>query len=155
MNVRSAAVILVVITAFTLSGCASKKIKVKEGDWKKLYAPSGLYVDLFTDPEGKEGATVTVSTDDYDAPQMAAYYEGENLEKLIIIDGDQAAMIVIDGELHNSETYTFKTTKETEGKREILEYRLVPMQADGQTKTIGIGPPIAERPSHTTTHTDP
>ena len=70
---------------------------------------------------------------------MRAYYEGENLEKLILIDGDQAAIIVFDGELHNSETYTFKTTKEAEGKREVLEYILVPIESHKQTETNQAG----------------
>lgn len=124
MNFHPLAIVTISALAYLCSGCASKRIEVGPGELQKLYAPSGLYIDLFVDPDEPNSSSSRISSDDYDDPQVMAYYDGVTLEKLMLAKGTEGMIIILDGEFHDAESYTFKTVSKTEGKKEVKEYEL-------------------------------
>ena len=104
------------------SGCATKKIEVKEGEWKKLYTPTGVYTELFV--HTPETSMITTSSHGSEHPHVTTYYEGTNLEKVMMLKESEGMMIVLDGDFHEADSYTFKSISNKEGETEIKEYKL-------------------------------
>jgi hypothetical protein len=118
---------LLLITAIAaavscISGCASKRIEVKEGEWKRLYTPAEVYTEVFVDTP--ESSMVTTSSHGSEHPHIRTYYDGVILEKIMMLKESEGMMIILDGEFHEADSYTFKSISEKEGKREIKEYKL-------------------------------
>jgi hypothetical protein len=104
------------------SGCASKRIEVKEGEWKKLYTPVEVYTEVFVDTP--ESSMVTTSSHGSEHPHITTYYDGVTLEKVMMLKESEGMMIILDGEFHDPDSYTFKSIREKEGGREVREYKL-------------------------------
>lgn len=84
---------ILIFVTFCFVGCKARDITVGPGEAKKIFSSSGIYADVFVDPEVQEKSKVTVSAEGADASQLVGYFDEAELEKVMII-GKVGSMIM-------------------------------------------------------------
>ena len=122
---------LLTVGSILLSGCHSSRVDVGPGDYVKLYAPSGLYVELFVPDYDSDKVGITIGRDSLDEPFTSLYYDGVNLRKILLMRSWEGTILDLNADPLNLQgARVFAGNLNSEVPRARFRVDLVPEEPD-------------------------
>ena len=118
---------LVLCTIFAIGGCGSSDSEVKAGEAKKIYSPSGIYSEVFVDPEQPSQTLITSSSDASGSMQIRAYFDDLNLRRILLQNDSGGLILILKDQKFDHQNLLLKIANESESGLIETEYILIPV----------------------------
>lgn len=106
---------LLATASMFLFGCQSSNRLVAPGEFDRLYASTGVFVELFVSPSDPEELLFKIGSESAEDEYISVLFDGRNVKRIFLMKGLSGSILTFDEGILSVESMSlFQTVKEGE-----------------------------------------